>query len=255
MQRTTSPFNAIQPVAILLALIVFNVPKSFAADGPTLDSDPHLVAWFKFDDAAGKAAADSSAKPHNGSLEGSFSFDTHSAAGRIGKAIRLDGNNQFITLAGYKGITGPSPRSVAAWIKTTSASGEIVSWGTSDAGKMFNVCFIRNRVGISPRGGYLYMKAATNDDQWRHVAVVVREASPPNLHDDVKLYKDGQPAEIDDIGLLDLWPLETGDKQDVRIGNRYKGLIDDLRIYDRPLADEEVAALYKLQSDRPLVKP
>jgi len=42
--------------------------------------------------------------------------------------------------------------------------------------------------------------------------------APPNLHDDVKLCKDGAPAEIDDIGLLDLWPVETGESQDVRIG-------------------------------------
>jgi len=76
----------------------------------------------------------------------------------------------------------------------------------------------------------------------------VREASPPNLHDDVKLYRDGVPAEIDDIGLLDLWPIETGDKEDVKIGQRYKGLIDDLRIYDHALSDDEIKALSNPES-------
>ena len=99
------------------------------------------------------------------------------------------------------------------------------------------------------------MKAGTHDDAWHHVAVVVYEASPPNLHDNVKLYRDGELAEIDDIGLLDLWPIETGDKLDVTIGRHFKGVIDDLRIYDRPLSEEEVRALFKLQSDRPLTKP
>ena len=42
---------------------------------------------------------------------------------------------------------------------------------------------------------------------------------------------------------------------DVRIGLEFKGLIDDVRIYDRVLSDEEVMALFKLQSDRPLPKP
>ncbi len=89
------------------------------------------------------------------------------------------------------------------------------------------------------------MKAPVNDDRWHHVAVVVREASPPNLHDDVKLFLDGELAEIDDIGLLDLWPIDTGEKQDVTIGRRFKGAIDDLRIYNRPLSEDEIKALFK----------
>ncbi|MFH1715798.1 MAG: LamG-like jellyroll fold domain-containing protein, partial [Planctomycetota bacterium] len=77
------------------------------------------------------------------------------------------------------------------------------------------------------------------------------EAELPNLHDDVKLYKDGNLAVIHDIGLLDLWPIETGDELDVRIGRQFKGLIDDVRIYDRALSEDEMKALFTLQSDRP----
>jgi hypothetical protein len=69
------------------------------------------------------------------------------------------------------------------------------------------------------------------------------------------LYKDGVIAEIHDIGLLDLWPIDTGSDLDVTIGDEFKGLIDDVRIYNRVLSDEEVMALFKLQSDRPLPKP
>ncbi|MHC4790682.1 MAG: hypothetical protein ACYS8Y_04465, partial [Planctomycetota bacterium] len=67
-----------------------------------------------------------------------------------------------------------------------------------------------------------------------------------------RLYEDGEPAEIHDIGLLDLWPINTGSELDVRIGRGLKGLIDDVRIYDRPLSEDEVKALFKLQSNRPL---
>ena len=115
--------------------------------------------------------------------------------------------------------------------------------------------FIRGRIGVTPNGGYYYMKAATNDDAWHHVAVVIQPASPPNLHDHVKLFRDGELAEIDDIGLLDLWPIETGDKLDVSIGRRCKGLIDELRIYDRALSEDEIKALFKRESDRPLTQP
>ena len=61
----------------------------------------------------------------------------------------------------------------------------------------------------------------------------------------MKLYKDGELAEIDDIGLLDLWPIETGDELDVTIGRGFRGLIDDVRIYERPLSGDEIKALYR----------
>ena len=93
-----------------------------------------------------------------------------------------------------------------------------------------------------------------HDDQWHHVAVVVRKAELPNLHDDVKLYLDGAPAEIHDIGLLDLWPIQTGQELAVRIGRGFKGLMDDLRLYDRVLSEEEINALFNSKTDRPLPK-
>jgi hypothetical protein len=183
-----------------------------------------------------------------------LSFDKDSAVGRIGKALKLDGRDDSVEIAGYKGITGTAPRTVAAWIKTKRPRGEIASWGLQDGGKMWILGFIRGRVGVTPRGGYLYMNSQTHDDKWHHVAVVVRKAELPNLHDDVKLYLDGKVADIHDIGLLDLWPLQTGKELDVRIGRGFNGLIDDLRIYDRPLLEDEVRALFKRQSDKPLPK-
>ncbi len=148
-------------------------------------------------------------------------------------------------------MTGTRPRTVAVWIKTTATQGEIVSWGTQDFGQMFTLGFIRGRIGITPHGGYYYMNPEVHNDEWRHVAAVVRKAELPNLHDDVALYLDGLPAEVHDIGLLDLWPIQTGDDLDVRIGRKFAGLLDDLRIYDRPLTDDEIGILFKRQSDHP----
>jgi len=227
------------PVFCLLlgAVAVAGAPAS------SLDDDPALVGWWKFDETSGTTAADSSKHGRAATLEGGLSFDDASVAGRIGRAIRLEGKDHVIRVAGYKGIIGQHPRTVALWLKTATPGGELVSWGEPDAGKMFIFGFIRNRVGVTPRGGYLYMKAGIQDDSWHHVAVVVPEASPPNLHDHVKLYLDGEKAEIDDIGLLDLWPIDTGEKQEVLIGRRFRGILDDVRIYDRALTDEQIREL------------
>jgi sialidase-1 len=218
---------------------------AFSSNAATLDNDPHLVGWWKFDEIVGKSAADSSKGKHNGVLEGDLAFDKCSVSGRIGSALKFDGAKDSVRITGYKGVTGTQPRTIAVWIKTAATTGEVVSWGLDDHGKMWTLGFIRGRIGVTPKGGYLYMKDSTSDDAWHHVAAVVLEASPPNLHDNAKIYKDGEPAEIHDIGLLDLWPIETGDKLDVTIGRKFKGAIDDLRIYDRALSDDEIKALFK----------
>ena len=231
------------------------VPANITNQAVALDADPSLAGWWKFDEVSGNTCADSSSKNHGGILEGGLSFNTQSVPGRIGNAVRLDGKDGFIRIPDYKGITGTVPRTIAAWIKTTRPDGQIVSWGHDDFGRMWIMEFIRGRIGVTPNGGYYYMKAATDDDAWHHVAVVIQPASPPNLHDHAKLFKDGELAEIDDIGLLDLWPIDTGDSLDVCIGRGYQGLIDDLRIYSRALSDHEIGALFRLQSDRPLGQP
>jgi len=229
------------------------VAVGVAQDKVSLDKDPHLMGWWKFDESAGKTAADSSQYNRKGTLSGELSFDKNSVEGKFGKALKL-AKADTVEIKGYKGVTGTKPRTVTAWIKTTQTSGDIVLWGTNDSGKQFCFGHIRGRIGFTPYGGYYYMKEYTKDDKWHHVAVVIMEADLPNIYDDVRLYLDGEIAEIDDIGLLGLLPIETGDELDVRIGGGYEGLIDDVRIYDRALSIDEVKAICQGKSDKPLGK-
>ncbi|HUU18790.1 MAG TPA: LamG domain-containing protein [Sedimentisphaerales bacterium] len=240
-------------LASVLCLVLGTIAQGKDKPG-TLDTDPNLAGWWKFDEASGKTAADSSKHNRKGTLKGGLSFEKNSVSGRVGKALKFDRDDGYVQIIKYKGVTGTRPRTVAAWIKTTESNGEILSWGSDDYGKMWIFGFIRGSIGVTPNGGYLYINDETDDDKWHHVAAVVEEAELPNLHDDVKLYKDGEPAEIHDIGLLDLWPIDTGSDLDVRIGIQFKGLIDDVRIYDRALSEDEINALFKLQSNKPLPK-
>jgi hypothetical protein len=240
--------------AFILAIALLAGAATAGSKPVTLDTEPNLVGWWRFEETAGSTAADSSGHKHDGTLQGGIAFDKNSVPGKTGNALRFDAKDAVVEIKDYKGIAGTRPRTVAAWIKTASPQGEIVAWGKQDFGQMFTFGYIRGRVGVTPSGGYLYMNAATQDDKWHHVAVVVQKAELPNLHDDVKLYLDGAIAEIHDIGLLDLWPIQTGQDLPVRIGRGFKGLMDDLRIYDRVLSDEEINALFKLQTDRPVQK-
>ena len=239
---------------VALALVAVLALTAVAKEPATLDTDPNLAARWTFDETSGETAADASGHARNGTLKGGLSFAKNSVAGRVGKAVRFDGEDAFLEVGQYKGVAGTRPRTVAAWMKSGRSRGQIVSWGTNDFGQMFNFGFVRGRVGVTPHGGYLYMNEKTDDDEWHHVGAVVLKAEFPNLHDDVKLYLDGAPAEIHDIGLLDLWPLQTGSELNVRIGRGFKGAIDDLRIYDRSLSDDEMKALFEGKTDQPLSK-
>jgi hypothetical protein len=240
-----------------LLIMVTNVNPA-AAQGTqavALDKDPHLAGWWKFDESAGMTATDSSRHRRTGALTGGLSFDKNSTEGKVGKALRLNGSDAYIEIKGYKGVAGTRMRTVMAWVKTDKSRGEILSWGERDFGKMWTFKFIRGRLGVTPHGGYYYMNPMIHDNTWHHVAVVLEEAELPNLHDDVVLHLDGEIAEVHDIGLLDLWPVETGTALNLSIGKGFTGLIDDVRIYDRALSEEEIKVLFKLKSDRPMEKP
>ncbi|MHC4212948.1 MAG: LamG domain-containing protein, partial [Planctomycetota bacterium] len=198
------------------------------------DTSVGLVGLWKFDEVSGTMVADSSGKGRNGTLMEEANFGAGSVEGAIGKALFLK-DNQYVQINGYKGVLGTQARTVCAWIKTKHTKGKLLSWGLDEGGKQFNFTHHRGRIGIRPKGGYYYMNDKLNDESWHHVAAVILDSESPNLHDDVRLYKDGELAIIHDIGVLDLWPIDTKSGEDVTIGKGYQGAIDDVRIYDRAL--------------------
>lgn len=242
--------------SVVLGILV--ICHSVAAQGSeavALDQDPHLMGWWKLDETAGTTAKDASPHRRAGTLIGKLSFDKNSSAGKVGKALRLDGGDAHLEIKDYKGISGTQPRTVMAWLQTEKNRGEILSWGERDFGKMWIFKFIRGRPGITPHGGYYYMNPTMHDNTWHHVVAVLEEAELPNLHDHVTLYLDGEVAEVHDIGLLDLWPVETGAAVNLCIGKGFTGLIDDVRVYDRALSEDEIKVLFEGKSDQPMAMP
>ena len=92
--------------AIILALSSYVAAAGATSKPVTLDTDPNLVGWWRFDETAGTLAADSSGHKRDATLRGDCSFDKNSAPGKSGKAIRFDAKDAVIEVKDYKGIAG-----------------------------------------------------------------------------------------------------------------------------------------------------
>jgi len=186
---------------------------------------------------------DSSGSARNGTAVGNPTF----VAGKIGQAINLRGLNDYVEITGYKGILGSSAVTVTAWVKTSSTdTGAIVGWGPNVAGERFGFRVDVGRLRLEHQGGNIQGDTLVNDGAWHHVAVTVQENATIS-YPEVILYLDG----TDDTRPTtdpDAFNITAG--EDVCIGRRpsnndrfFLGQIDEVRIYNGTLTQEEIAWL------------
>jgi len=147
--------------------------------------------------------------------------------------LSFDGSNDVVTTA-YNGISGASPRTIEAWVKTSSTNGEqqvIVDWGNLSTGQRFTFNIINNSfLRLEVQGNGISGTTVINDGNWHHVATVF----DPNATNKVSLYVDGV---LDVAGNLTV-SVNTTLNVPVRIGRRiddvktFNGSIDEVRIWD-----------------------
>jgi hypothetical protein len=166
--------------------------------------------------------------------------------GRIGQAVNLDGLD-YVEITGYKGILGSDPFTIAAWINTSDVEGTIVGWGSTPGGTTrveFRINADRLRCESS---GSVQGDTTLPDNEWVHVAVTAKAGAVID-DPDVTLYLDGRDDTRVSTGAQN--PLEIAAGYDVTIGRRHSGesrwligLIDDVRIYNYELSQEEIVWL------------
>jgi hypothetical protein len=159
-------------------------------------------------------------------------------------AVELDGDD-MVKMIGCKGIPYSLPRTCTAWVKTTTAPGNIIWWGKNDVpGGMWDMkigsnSFLRVRVD----GGFICGSTQINTGQWIHVVAVL----PPGgtSTEDILLYVNG---ELEEGTTSKAHYVDTATHVNLRIGsdnsgNFLTGLLDDVRVYDRALSSDEIADL------------
>ncbi len=214
-------------------------------------SDPNLVGWWTLDEGKGTHIADWSGHRHHGQFNGTVAPAW--VSGYDGAALSFVGGgvHDYVVTA-YPGVTGIHSRTVTAWIKTTTY-GEIISWGQNVAGQkwIFRVQESNGTLGairVEVNGGYQVGWNDVRDNEWHHVAAVLDSDGTPDALE-IKLYLDGlqepSSAQLDE-------PIDTIDTGVVRIGeapwhNRpFTGLIDDVRVYDKALKQEEIELVLRV---------
>ena len=169
--------------------------------------------------------------------------------GQVDGAVKLDGIDDKIKADDYAGVLGGQSRTTCAWIKTSQALAEIVTWGEFDVtgGRWVMRINSSGVLNVQVGGGTISGSSVLTDGQWHHVAAVLDNDGSPDLNE-VKLYVDGLEEAVPGISVA----ISTSYSNKVKIGvygstaNYFNGWLDDVRIYDRALTDPEIQTLAAL---------
>lgn len=218
----------------------------FAADW-NYPADPGLAAAWTMDDAFGETIREKTGRyPAAAKNMNTLWRPVETIVGRTSPCLTFDGIDDYAEAENYKGITGSASRTCIAWVKTTHISGEILTWGDAVPGGKWIIRV--NETGslrAEVQGGYLYGTTPVNDGKWHHIAVVLENDGAPNIAN-ARLYVDGRREPIAEAVER---AVNTAAAQDVRIGafnvgpRYFRGMIDEVRIYDYAFSDAEIAAL------------
>ena len=229
-----------------------------------------LVLHYTFDEYNGTSIADESGTGNTGAVHGA----TFASNGVMGGAYQFDGSDDHVQVAPLvTALASSTIGTVAFWAKHDVVAGrENMVFSLSrdaDATRTHFAADFDARTGTRNITAGFYLDGVlrwaartgvgtldTYRGRWMHMAVVQDGVSPV-------LYLDGQVAQVTFTPDIDrtLWfsALFSGTypADSANIGMLasegldrlpYRGSVDDLRIYDRPLSSNQVAQLYQAAS-------
>ncbi len=229
-------------LASLFMVGVVGLSQSYAQE------DESVVGLWLFDEGKGKVASDSSGNKNDGDILGGPKW----VEGKFDMALRFDGVDDFVKIASSETIKSTSEAlTVEFWIYPT------------DAANQGNMVEINGNSGwrlryLTGNGLKIYDRANTNSivvqnvaplNTWTHVAATGDD-------DGLKLYANGE-----EIGATNTTfaPILGGDHLTIGTSDNFneyfKGIIDEVRILNRPLTQDEIQSSMRGLGRKVAVEP
>ena len=214
----------------------------------TITANPCLQGFYKFDEAAGSVAYDSSGNTYNGNVNGaSWTADAKNIY-----ALDFD-NTDYVDIGNNLNFEKTQAYSLEAWIKTTmSAPGAIIAkMNSANNFRGYDMILESGSIEahlISNWGADDAIKVEANtivnDGTWHHI-IVTYDGSGTAAG--LKIYIDGNPETLTVV--KDSLTGSTVNDDDLRIGTRttnipFDGIIDEVKIYSCALSSDAVYNKY-----------
>jgi hypothetical protein len=212
--------------------------------------DTGIVAYWKLDETSGTTAYDSSGNGYHGEVidDGEFGGTPLWTTGQVNGALELDGSGDYVFCGSGEWADFTEEMSVSVWVKCTfdAAFQSIVTKGDSSwrlfrnsvSGDSNDVSFTLTDVGPVASGS----TGPVGDNKWHQVV---------GTFDGVKqcIYVDGILAKSVDVtpGLLiatNEYPVCIGADAEHEGQHEFKGIIDEVRLYEIALTADMVVDQY-----------
>lgn len=224
-------------ITLFLSLISFSISAQ-----TNLDSG--LVVYFPFNGNAN----DESGNNNNGTVNGATL--TQDRFGIPGKAYYFNGTGDFISIPDNPNLFSDE-LTISWWYKLTEIPGPaavVIGW--VDGGHRYQQFFsggqlsYLNGYNVAQPGMYFNPIYGLNDlNVWKNVVVTYKKLSETTST--TSIYVDGELKQTDNHNLaMDYAPGPDFFIGKNHNGNFFKGYLDDFRIYNRVLNDNEILALY-----------
>jgi len=208
------------------------------------DPRPGLVGLWHFDEGSGETTVtDSSGYGNDGNVVGA----TTGEDGKFGNALSFDGVDDYVTIANSDDFDfGSGEFSVEFWTKTDSSSRQWVGTRYENYGPGW---------GLGTQNGHTlgYIRTSESgtgkkeiegdvnvaDNAWHHLIMV-------RIGDEIKIYTDGSFEKEGTLAgdVNNDEPIEIGRISWSGGSQYFKGLIDEVRIWDEALTPEQIALSY-----------
>ncbi|MEP3210034.1 MAG: LamG-like jellyroll fold domain-containing protein [Maribacter sp.] len=226
---------------IINAIEIIEITSTPPPAEESVAASDDLVGHWPLDETNGIIAKDARSLGYDGQLENGLSFDNDKMTGQIEGAVVLDGSNDWISLPDIDNDM-QSGFSVSAWVKPTNAEGgyQGVAGSTTAGGFMM---FIRRgklafKVTTNENGAKLSREGSIQNNVWQMISCTFDGSA-------MRMYINGELIHTESLsGTLK-------DRRQAWIGwsgwgkEYFEGGIDDVRLFDNALTEEQVFALFE----------